>query len=314
MKNYLVRRYISDDFDLWNDFVAKAKNATFLFHRNFMEYHSDRFEDFSLMVFDGNKLVAVLPASRTAKELYSHQGLSYGGLVVQSDLRLQKFLYIFDDIVFFLKEKEFEKVYFKILPGIYPNNFSEELLYALFLKNAKLIRRDTLSVIDYRSVITFSSSRKSEIKKGKKYSLEIKETTDFSEFWNDILIPVLQEKHNTKPVHSLDEIKLLYSRFPDNIKQFNVYSEGKIVAGTTVFETPTVAHSQYIGSNSDRSRLGSIDFLYDFLIKKYASEKRYFDFGTSNENNGKTLNEGLLYWKESFGAKTVVQDFYELGL
>jgi hypothetical protein len=54
VKNYTVRRYTSEDFALWNAFISTAKNATFLFHRDFMEYHSDRFEDYSLLVFEGD--------------------------------------------------------------------------------------------------------------------------------------------------------------------------------------------------------------------------------------------------------------------
>ncbi len=313
MKNYLVRRYTSDDFELWNQFIVKAKNATFLFHRDFMDYHKDRFEDFSLMVFDRDKLVALLPANQIGEALHSHQGLTYGGVVVGESVKLSAFIEIFESIVVWAKQN-FKKAYFKVIPSVYTTCFSDELLYVLFLKNAQLIRRDTLSVIDYSLPVKLSSSRKTEIKKGEKHNLKIKQTTDFSEFWNEILIPVLAEKHQAKPVHSLDEIKLLHSRFPDNIKQYNVYFEDKIVAGTTIFETENVVHSQYIGSNAERSRLGSLDFLYDFLIKKYASRKKYFDFGTSNENSGRVLNQGLSYWKESFGAKTVVQDFYELDL
>lgn len=314
MKEYIVRKYTPEDFMLWNNFIAEAKNATFLFHRNFMEYHKDRFEDFSLLVFEDDTLKAVVPANKSATEFYSHQGLTYGGVVIDPKLKLSEFLNVFESITRFLQANNFKKVWFKALPSIYPDYFSDELLYALFLKNAKLVRRDTLSVIDYSSPIAILPSRLKNIRKAEKFKLEVRQTTDFTDFWNEILIPTLREKHNTNPVHSLDEIKLLYSRFPDNIKQFNVYYEGKIVAGTTIFETKNVAHSQYIGSNAHRSKLASLDFLYDYLIKKYASEKRYFDFGISNENNGRVLNEGLSYWKESFGAQTVVQDFYELDL
>jgi hypothetical protein len=313
VKKYTVRTYTSSDFDLWNTFIAKAKNATFLFHRNFMDYHSDRFQDHSLLVFDEKSLVAVLPANRVGDELHSHQGLSYGGLVIDSSIKIQEFLEIFQAVYTYAKQ-HFSKVFFKVIPSIYNHYFSDEILYALFLKNAKLIRRETLFVIDNQNPDKVSQKRKYEIRKGEKHQLKVVETTDFSEFWNEILIPVLQEKHQANPVHSLDEIKLLHSRFPDNIKQYNVYFQGKIVAGTTLFITEKVVHSQYIGSDSQRSKLGSVDFLYDFLIKKYASEKRYFDLGSSNEDQGRKLNEGLAYWKESFGAKTVVQDFYELEL
>ena len=313
MKNYSVQTYTSDDFDLWNEFIAKAKNATFLFHRNFMEYHKDRFEDFSLLVFEDKKLVAVLPANKVGEELHSHKGLTYGGIVIDETIKLGEFVEIFESIYNFLKQ-HFTKVVFKEIPKIYNKNFSDELLYVLFLKNAKLVRRDTLSVIDYQSDFEISQKRKYEIRKGEKHQLEIKESRNFSEFWNELLIPNLHEKYNTKPVHSLEDIILLHNFFPKNIRQFNVYFEGKIVAGTTIFETDNVVHIQYIASNELRNKTGALDYLFDFLIKKYATEKRYFDFGTSNENYGRTLNEGLLYWKESFGAKTVVQDFYELDL
>ena len=83
MKNYIVRKYQSTDYLTWNEFVANAKNATFLFHRDFMEYHSDRFQDFSLLIFDENQnLKAILPANRVNDIVFSHHGLTYGGLVL----------------------------------------------------------------------------------------------------------------------------------------------------------------------------------------------------------------------------------------
>jgi hypothetical protein len=313
VKKYTIRLYTASDFGLWNDFIAQAKNTSFLFHRDFMEYHKDRFEDYSLMVFEKAKLLAVLPANKIADELHSHTGLTYGGIVIGKDLKLQVFLEMFKEICQFLKPN-FNKIFFKVIPSIYNTHFSDELLYALFLNHANLIRRDTLSVIDTSLDISISQKRKYEIRKGVKHNLEIRQTDDLSVFWNHILIPTLQEKHCAKPVHSLDEIQRLKQFFPTHIKQYDVYFEGEIVAGTTVFETETVAHIQYIGSNELRGKLGSIDYLFDYLIKAYKPKKKYFDFGISNEQQGRVLNEGLTYWKESFGAKPLVQDFYELNL
>ena len=84
---------------MWNDFVANAKNATFLFHRDFMEYHSDRFQDFSLLVLDEKENIkAILPANISANKVYSHQGLTYGGIVIDSKIKLEKFLSIYVEI------------------------------------------------------------------------------------------------------------------------------------------------------------------------------------------------------------------------
>lgn len=313
MKNYTVKRYQESDYNSWNTFVNQAKNATFLFHRDFMEYHKDRFEDFSLLVFEGKKLIAILPANRAGGIVYSHQGLTYGGLVYKETLKLASVIPVFKAILCYLSENKITKIQIKTLPSIYHNKPAEELNYALFLAEAQLIRRDTLAVIDLSQPFDFSTIRKRGIQKGINNNLVIKEVNNFEDFWNQVLIPNLESKHNAAPVHTLGEIELLKSHFVKNIRQFNVYYDDKIVAGTTVFESENVAHCQYISKYEEQENLGSLDFLYDHLINKVFAHKRFFDFGISNENQGKILNIGLSCWKESFGANIVVHDFYEVA-
>jgi hypothetical protein len=312
VKNFSVKQYQENDYENWNAFIGRAKNATFLFHRDFMEYHKDRFEDYSLMVFDNEKLVAVLPANKAGNEIFSHQGLTYGGLVINEKSKLTTVINAFRVVLLFLKENNIEKLYLKTIPSIYHNKPAEEIQYALFLAEAKLVRRDSLSVIDLSQKYDFSQIRKRGIQKGIANGLVIKKEIDLESFWNEVLIPNLDERHNAKPVHSLEEIKALKSLFPNNIRQFNVYLNDKIVAGTTVFESENVAHCQYISKYEKDENLGSLDFLYHFLITEVFASKRFFDFGISNESQGKKLNEGLSYWKESFGASTIVHDFYEV--
>ncbi len=312
MKEYSIRQYEASDYVAWNTFVSEAKNATFLFHRDFMEYHRDRFEDFSLLIFNKEKLVALLPANKVGDDIFSHQGLTYGGLIYKENLKLASVIGVFQLVLKYLYQKSFLTLNIKSIPSIYHQKPSEDLLYALFLVQAKLTRREALAVIDLRKELTMSKLRKRGLKKGVKAQLVIKEETDFELFWNKILKPNLDVKHGIKPVHSIEEIKLLQSKFPKNIRQFNVFFEGKIVAGTTMFETGQVAHAQYISADEGDNELGSLDFLYHYLINEVFKEKKYFDFGNSNENYGKNLNNGLSYWKESFGASTVVQDFYEV--
>ena len=312
MKNYITRQYEPNDCTLWNAFISTAKNATFLFHRDFMEYHSDRFQDYSLMVFEGKKLVAVLPANRIEGKLFSHQGLTYGGLVFSSAVKLGKSIEILQSAMAFLQDNQIETLQLKLIPSFYTSFFSEEIEYALFLVEATLIRRDCLSVLDLTKPFSFSKDRKKCVARGEKNNLMIKEELDFELFWNEILIPNLDKKHSAKPVHSLEEIIKLQQKFPKNIRHFNVYHKDKFVAGTTVFCTDTVAHPQYISGNEDKNELGSLDFLYNYLITDVFAAKNFFDFGPSHENNGKKINEGILFWKESFGVKTIVQDYYEV--
>ena len=312
LKNYIVKRYESKYFSDWNAFISTAKNATFLFNRDFMEYHSDRFEDFSLMIFQEDKLVCVLPANRAGATIYSHQGLTYGGLVFQTNIKLANSIAIFRDILIYLNENQIDKLNLKLIPSIYCNGFSEEIEYSLFLLKAQLIRRDCLSVINLLNLISFSKIRIRGVKKGSINNLIIKEVNDFEEFWTKILIPNLEFKHNVKPAHNLDEISKLKKIFPKNIRQFNVYYKDEIIAGTTIFESQNVAHAQYISGNESKLINGSLDYLYDNLIKVVYKDKKFIDFGISNEDQGKRLNNGLSYWKESFGASIVVHDYYEV--
>jgi len=313
VKNYTIRRYTAPDSDNWNAFINKAKNATFLFHRDYMDYHADRFEDHSLIILDNEKWVAVLPANITGGSVFSHQGLTYGGLIYDHKMKLSVVVNVVRDVVKFLASNGVEKLHLKLMPSIYHDKPSEELNYVLFPADAKLVRRDSLSVLDMSKPYAPTPDRQKCIRRGEKNELEIKEEPNFKLFWNEILIPNMNSKHGVNPVHSVDEIEKLHRHFPDNIRHFNVYHKEAIVAGTTIYVTKNVIHPQYISGQGFKNELGSLDFLYNHLITNVFPDHRYFDFGISNEANGKKINEGLLFWKESFGTGTVVQDFYEVG-
>jgi hypothetical protein len=310
---YRVERYDSERFSQWNDFIANSKNGTFLLNRGFMEYHNDRFDDFSLMVFEKDILIAVLPAHSIANEVYSHLGLTYGGLVYTKKTKLSMVIRALQSVLAYLHANAVAKLHIKLIPAIYHKYPSDEFSYALFVAGARLTRKDSLCVIEQANKLPVTGTRRHAIRKGIKNELVIKEEPEFNLFWNEILIPNMNKKHGVKPVHSAEEIIMLHKRFPDNIRHFNVYHNDTIVAGTTVFITDTVAHPQHISGNKDKNTLGSLDFLYHHLITEVFAGKKYFDFGISNEEQGQKLNESLIFWKESFGARTLVQDFYEVA-
>ena len=308
-----VRKYKSEDKVIWNEFVSTAKNATFLFNRDFMDYHKDRFEDFSLMCFEKEKLVGVLPANILGDTVYSHQGLTYGGLVLHQSINLLKVFDVYKNILIFLNNKFISFLNIKIIPIFYNTIPSDELEYFLFKSSAKLIKKDVLMVIDFRNKLKFKKNRREGVNKANRSDLEIRIDNDFDTFWNNILIPNLSIKHDVLPLHSLLEIKRLANLFPKNIQQVNVYRNGKIIAGSTVFLTQTTIHPQYVSGNKEKNIFGSIDYLYDFLINQYCNDKYYFDFNTSSENDGAILNSGLLFWKEGCGARTVIANNYEVN-
>lgn len=276
-----------------------------------MSYHADRFNDYSLMVFDEDDLLAILPAHIDANIVYSHQGLTYGSLVYKPKLKLNISVNICKSVLHFLHSKGIKKLVIKEVPQIYYKVPDFSFQYILQILEATKTRADVLSVVR-PSKIKLSKDRKAGYKRGLKHGLKVEETNDMSSFWDQILIPNLAQKHDVKPVHSLKDIMVLKSKFSKQIRQFNVYYNGVIVAGTTIFETKKVAHSQYISGNKDKNELGSLDFLHVYLLENVFRDKPYFDFGTSNENSGTQINSGLLYWKQGFGSTIFTHDFYDI--
>jgi hypothetical protein len=310
MSNYRVEKYTKENRLAWDTFISGAKNATFLFARDFMEYHSDRFTDYSLLVYKDDLLYAVLPANIVGDKLYSHKGLTYGSLVLSKSAKLLYTFEAFKALLAFLNAKAISTLELRNIPTFYNTMPSDELSYFLFKANATLIKRDALMVIDTSTKIKFQKNRREGINKAKRNGLTIAVEHNFEGFWNEILIPNLQKKHGVAPVHSLEEIQLLAAKFPDHIKQVNVYKDNVIVAGTTLFLTKTTIHPQYVSGNSDKNAFGSLDLAYDYIINHFDSSKRYFDFNISSEENGTALNSGLIFWKESCGARTFVADNY----
>ncbi|WP_426431010.1 GNAT family N-acetyltransferase [Winogradskyella sp. HB-48] len=310
MQNFKVLQYKPSYKKDWDTFTLKSNQQTFLFLRDFMDYHSDRFQDYSLLLYKDDELIALLPANKVGDAVYSHQGLTYGGLIYKSTLQSQEFIGILKTVLEYLSENGIKSLLIKELPFVFlDNQTNNPLAYLCFKLNAQLQRMDMHSTLELKFK-SYNKSRKNGYKRGLKNNLIVKEVDDFEDFWNTILIPNLDNKHDVKPVHSLEEIQLLKSRFPNKIRQFNVYHNNIIVAGTTIFETKHVAHSQYISGNRDKNTLGSLDFLHHYLLEDIFGDKTYFNFGISNENNGQHVNEGLQYWKEGFGARSITQGFY----
>ncbi|MCL9805626.1 FemAB family protein [Flavobacterium amniphilum] len=316
MKNYSVKKYQPEDYTVWNQFVAGAKNATFLFHRDFMEYHSDRFTDFSLLVFNSKgKLTAIVPANISGNEVISHQGLTYGGLVFNKNAGGDAVNEILSILMQFLKENEIEAFKIKMLPDFYSSISSVGLDYFLFQKGAEIYRKDMNLMIDYSEPVLIHKSKLKHLRKCDELELIIKEELTLKPFWEKVLIPRLEQKHHVKPVHTLDEIEKLKSDFPENIRQFSIYEGNDILAGITVFEFDNGLKSQY-GATTDRGTdLRAMDFLFIHLIHKFEKEgKKFFDMGIVNEEEGKKYNKGLLKQKEELGCAIYTQDYYKITL
>lgn len=139
----------------------------------------------------------------------------------------------------------------------------------------------------------------------------MEESDDLAAFWQ-MLDDNLASRHHTHPVHSLDELRLLQGRFPQQIHLYLIYNKEKEpVGGTWVFDTGQVVHTQYIASTEEGKAHGALDLLFDELINRRYREGIYLDFGKSTEKGGRVLNEHLIFQKEGFGGRGVCYDTYE---
>jgi acetyltransferase-like isoleucine patch superfamily enzyme len=312
-ETFSVERYTAGRKQEWDGFLSGAKNATFLFCRDYMDYHSDRFTDYSLMVFCGEKLAGLLPANLAADgSVISHEGLTYGGLVVSHAATLEEMLFCFHAVLKYLCGEGIRKLVYKRMPAFYNTIPDDEAAYALFLLEARLSRRDCSATIAQGDRLPFRKGHKYLLKKAASRGVRVVQETSFQPFWERVLVPQLAARYGVKPVHTIGEITLLASRFPEHIKQYSAYCGDEIVAGTTIYETPTVAHAQYGAVTENGRQTGAQACLFNSLIEQY-KDKRFFDFGISNEQEGRALNHGLLEWKEGFGARAYAHDFYEIA-
>ena len=309
-----VRRYTPDKADEWNRFVAQSKNGTFLFDRRFMDYHQDRFTDFSLMVFRDGGLYALLPANVRDDVLVSHGGLTYGGLVMSNRCSAKGVQEAFVSMNDFLRSMGIRRVVYKAVPWIYHQQPAEEDLYALTsVCHTRLVIRDISSAIIGAKRMKFAESRKAGIRKALRHRLTVSESNDFATFWQ-ILNDNLTSKYGVRPVHSVSELELLHGRFPQNIRLFMVYDGEKPLGGTLLFLTPQVLHTQYISATPEGKAVGAIDLLFDELINHRFADYPYIDFGKSTVSDSAELNEQLIFQKEGFGARAVCYDTYEYDL
>ena len=313
-----IRQYqfSSQEFDEWNEFVAQSKNGTFLIDRRYMDYHKERFTDCSLMFYSKEKLVAVMPAHRGDDTLYSHCGLSYGGLILSRKISAAQVCELFSNLNCCLREMmKIKRVVYKAIPWIYQIIPSEEDLYALInICHAQIVTRNIASVVYQKDPIKWKHDRHYGANKARTNGISVEQNDDeYKTFWK-ILEENLYNTYHAKPVHTLEEIRLLQNRFPNNIKLYVAKKGEQVIGGTLLYITPRVVHAQYISASAEGKHLHAVDALFRKILTEEYTNYPYFDFGTSNEDHGKTINQSLIYQKEGFGGRGVCYDWYEWNI
>lgn len=309
-----IKRYTAEYADEWNQFVAQSKNGTFLFDRRYMDYHSDRFADHSLLCYLKGRLYALLPANADGDCLYSHQGLTYGGLVMDEMATAANTVKLFHTINDYYRGEGIHRIIYRPTPWIYHRMPAEEDLFAIYNEcRGQMTAKEISTCIVMEHPTKWATLRNRCVRKAKRYGITIRITDDYEAFWK-ILSQNLSHKYGLQPVHTIEEIRLLQSRFPENIQLVGAYHDGRIIGGMLLYLTPQVIHSQYIAADKEGKQMGAIDLIMHHLLHEMTHSQVFFDFGKSTEEHGDKLNENLIYQKEGFGGRGVCYDTYEYSL
>jgi hypothetical protein len=303
-----VRPYVPADAAAWDAAVARSRNGNLLHLRGYMDYHADRFADASLVVEKDGQVVAVFPANADGAQVTSHGGLTYAGLISTHALRAEATLDAFARIGAHYRGRGMARLLYKAVPHVFHAYPAEEDLYALHRLGATLVRRDLSSVIALREGFRFTEERRRAVAKARKSGLRLGRNDDVADF--HALLAAVLANHGAVPTHSLAELRLLRSRFPERIVLHEVRDGGELLAGALVYDLGPAAHTQYLAASPRGRERHALSLLLAGLIETVYAHKRHFSFGISTEQAGRVLNGGLVEQKERFGARAVVHDVY----
>ena len=299
----------------WDEAVRQSRNGTFLLERGYMDYHSDRFSDWSLVARRAGRIAGLLPACRRDDTLYSHQGLTYGSWIVPfRHFDATVMTEIVDSSIDFMRSHGIGTLIYKPIPYIYHSYPADDDIYALWRRGARLKECNISTTIALDNPIPLDRGNKSGLKTAQRAGVEVAESADLATYWH-ILEGVLKERHSTQPVHTLSEITLLQSRFPKQIRLFAATKGGRMVGGTLAYMCGPVAHCQYIAADAEGRELHALTAVFQHVAQVAKAEGcRYLDFGISNEDHGRYLNAGLVQQKARLGGRGVAYNTFQLDI
>jgi hypothetical protein len=305
-----VSPYSADDAAVWDDIVERAANGTLLHTRRYLGYHGDRFADRSLLVLESGKPVAVVAAAVDPDDehcVVSHPGITYGGIVHLASFRGAV---VQDALEACLHQWAADRVIYKPVPHVIHRVPAQDDLWALYMAGAVRTRCDLSWAVDLSTPMAWSGNRRRAVSKALATVQITEDQTALPQLW-DIVTQVLADRHGVRPVHTLDEMRDLLERCPQEIRVHVARLQDRVIAGSVVYRVGAAWHSQYLASSPEGRELGALDAVVSFGIEAARSAgARWYDFGISNVKG--LLNEGLYFYKSSFGGGSVAQEHYEL--
>lgn len=310
----------------WDEFVEnKAINNTFLHTRKFFDHDPlNAVDDASLIFYKHSEIVAVLPAILYKHDgrqiLHSHLRATYGGFVVSKRVGIKEAAEIVEQTIRFAREKKADQIIVRNPFRIFHSMLCDETDYAMWYHGFKIKSRELEVAVELHPNVEMTRSQyhndaKRNVKRALKH-VKIAPINNLVKFW-DLLERSYNERHGKKPVHNYRSIsRLIHCVGKQKVLAFGAYYNQILVGGCIVFVANQIAlHGQYIAFDSEFKHLRPVHALIDHvLVYGSINGYRYFNFGMANEDEGRTINQGLFSIKEHFGGRGVLRETMSLDI
>lgn len=265
------------------------------------------------MCYYEDELLAIMPLERTTEAVHSHRGLTYAGWLVKKDIKEGQIQNVLESSLNYLRNQGIENLYIKTVPEFFCSESQTSYHSTLSKLGAKILKNDPFFFTSLPYKIQDRGKRWGH-KKASEAGIRIHESNHLSLFWTEVLIPCLQERHAANPIHTAEEITLLQSRFPQQIKLWVASLEGNLLAGTVLFLIGEVVHCQYIASTALGRKMRALDALFVQLIEKEFKGKNGISLGTAVLPSSGLPDLGLIHWKKSLGAIPIPVPYFHFDL
>lgn len=308
-------RYSKEHEQYWDDFlIEKSINSTFLHSRKFYNHNElNEKDDCSFLFYDNNRLIALFPANLYDKEgnkiLHSYLRSTYGGLIIEDDTTTPDVIEILQLIEAEAKLLGVAEIIIRPTFSIYNSGLTGAIDYALWKCGYGIKYREAEYAIELDKYPMYTSSCKRSVAAAYKKGIEVRESADLKKYW-EILSGNLKERYGVAPVHSIAQIETLQGLVGDVVKLFAAYHADIMIGGILAFlANKHVVHAQYIASVNAYQEYRPLNAIIDTMCQwGKTNGYKYHNLGMATEPGGVIINDGLMRFKEGFGARGVLRE------
>ncbi|MCI8378508.1 MAG: GNAT family N-acetyltransferase [Lachnospiraceae bacterium] len=313
-----------------NKFIMdKSTNGEFIHAPFFLEYHpKNRFTDDSVAIFDlncgtvaGVMMAAVDPNNKRC--VISHPGTTFAGPVVKNGASISLKERIVSMLLNYY-ESIYSKICIKTVPEIYTTQCYGEISYFLLKRGYNIgmtALANVANISKYHSedevFELYKGKRRNHIRKAialNNFKLESNKTIR-KDVW-DHMTDNLCKKFHSRPTHSYSEVCSLVERCPEYIKAYYANSkDGDYGAFALIFQFKNVFHTQYLDTNyAYAGQYPNLFLIHHLFLEAIKTGCTFFSFGSSTENGGNYLNQGLHNYKAEYGGGSIILPIYQKDL